>query len=782
MLFYKLKLSIKSLLKDKLNSFINIFGLAVGMAAVILISLYVQHELSFDKYNSKHERIYNLVSQMGKKSLSSSYECCRIDPEIFPNELPGVEAVTQIYRGWEPEVVNDENRFYNFKFLYVDSNFPKIFDLEFIKGNPEMALTDTKSVIIDQSTAESIFGNMNPLGQDLTIGDQEYCISAVIKDIPNNSHYQTNMIAPLKSLQQLEKYKGLEFNTYLLLEENVNHSASLETARKKYNEIIGNFKTYGYKTNSYFQNLSKIHFNSSINNPVGVNGNYSVVIIFILIAILILFIAIINFINITTSQYEGKIIEIGTRKTLGASRTELIKQFLGKSITLSSIAILLAIILSEIFLPSFSHLIERKLAIDYGNNLLLTIGVPTLGIVVGIISGIYPAIYISKPQPAAILKGSYIGSKNWLTKFLVIFQFIVSFTLLSCLFLLNDQIKHLKNVDLGFNPENVISIEKLNEKLCKSYPSIKEELLKISSVISVSATDHKPGGGTSGEGFTLIGQEKSKSKSFNSNRVQPDYFKTAGISILQGKDFKDSGMNFGDGIIINETGAKYIGIENPVGVRVNFRGREQEIIGLVKDFNYESLHTKIQPLMFSHEGFGFDCILIRYMGNDRQLLIDNITQIIRKFDPGYILNYDILEDFFKAKYKKEENAFSLATYGSSISIILALLGLYALSLFMVQKRTKEIGIRKVNGASEWQITSLLFSTFSKWLAIAFVIAVPIAYFIMNNWLEQFAYRIDIGALPFVIAGLITGIFSFITVGKQTWKAANQNPIESLRYE
>jgi putative ABC transport system permease protein len=763
MFLYKLKLAIRSLAKDKLNSFINIFGLAVGMAAVILISLYVQHELSYDKYNEKHERIYNLVSQMGKESLNSSYRCCRIDPEIFPQELPGIGEVTQIYGGWELEVVNREKRFYNFTFLYADSNFPQVFDLDFIKGNPEMALIDIKSVIIDQSTAKSIFGDIDPLGQDLTIGDQEYSISGIIKDIPSNSHYQTNIIAPLKSLQDLEEYKGLEFNTYFLLEENVNHSTCLETARQKYNNVIGKFKTYGYKTNSYFQNLSKIHFNSNINNPVGVNGNYSAVLVFILIAILILIIAIINFINITTSQYEGKIVEIGTRKTLGASRTELIKQFLGKSITLSSLAILLAIILSEIFLPSFSQLIERKLVINYSNNLLLSIGLPLLGIVVGIVSGIYPAIYISKPQPTAILKGNYIGSKNWLTKFLVIFQFIVTFTLLSCLFLLNDQVKYLKNVDLGFNPENVISVEKLNEKLCKAYPSIKEELLKIPSVISVSATDHKPGNGTSGEGFSLVGQEKEKSKSFNSNRIQPDYFKTVGISIIQGKGFKDNGANFGNGILINEAGARHIGIENPVGIRVNFRGREQEIIGLVKDFNYESLHAKIQPLMFSHEEFGFDCILIRYMGNDQQLLIDNIAQILQKFDPGYIPNYDTLEEFFKAKYKKEENVFSLAAYGSSISIILALLGLYALTLFMVQKRTKEIGIRKVNGASEWQITSLLFSTFSKWLAIAFVIAVPISYFIMNNRLEQFAYRIEIGVLPFTIAGFVTVFFALLRV-------------------
>jgi putative ABC transport system permease protein len=785
MLWYKLKLSVRSLAKDKLNSFINIFGLAIGMAAVILITVFIQYEMSFDKFNSKYDRIHRLVSQMGKETAGDNAICRRINHEEYKENIPGLEEITQLYRGWECEIHHKDKRFFGFNFHFVDDNFTKVFDIDFLHGNPLTALEDTKSVVLSEKAAKTIFGKTDVLGTLINLNGVDCTISGVAKDLPKNSHYSFEVLAPLEYVFPVNSKSGLEFFTYALVKEGADQEACLNSILKEYRKSIDQFQEYGYKTGAYFQKLSDVHLHSAHMHSIGPKGNYEIVLIYIFLAILILSIAIINFINIMTVQYEGKIKEIGMRKTIGATRWQLIRLFVGKSILLTSIALILGVILAEIFLPYFKQLVYRDLMLAYSSNLLLSIGLPVLALVVGILSGVYPAIFISRPSPSVALQGGGLkmNGKNILTKVLVIFQFTVSITLIASLFVLNKQVDYLKNADLGFNPEKVLAIENMNAKIHQSYFSIKEELLKLPLIRFVSASDHIPGGGTSGQGFKLMGQEENKYKSFNSYRIQPDYFKTTGVELSHGRSFKETGKMHEKGIIINETGAKLLKQDDVIGLNVEYKGQVQEIIGVVKDFHFQSLRHKVKPLMFTHNSFGqlYD-ILIRYEGNDLQQVLEEVTNVIRKFDPGYVLDYTIIEKLNRNKYRSEERAMEFMSYSSIISLVLALLGLYSLSLFMVQKRIKEIGIRKVNGATEWQISSLLFTTFIKWLGIAFLIAVPIAWMIMNSWLKSFAYKVEIGVLPFIIAGLITALFALATVGRQTWKAANQNPVESLRYE
>lgn len=785
MFFYKLKLAIRSLAKGKLNSFINIFGLAVGMAAVILISIFIQYELSYDKFNSKYDRIHRLISQLGKETANDHAICRRINHEEYKGNIPGLEEITQLYRGWECEIHHEDKRFFGFKFHFVDDNFTKVFDIDFLHGNPETALEDTKSVVLSEKAAKTIFGRTDVLGSLINLNGVDCTVSGVTKNLPKNSHYNFEVLAPLEYIYPINSKSGLEFFTYALVKEGADQEACLNSVLKEYLKSIDGFQQYGYKTGAYFQKLSDVHLHSAHLHSIGPKGDINIVLTYIFLANLILSIAIINFINIMTVQYEGKIKEIGMRKTIGATRWQLIKLFVGKSILLTFIALVLGIILAEIFLPHFNQLVYRDLTLAYSSNLLLSIGLPALALAVGVLSGVYPAIFISRPSPSVALQGGGLkmNGKNILTKVLVIFQFTVSITLIASLFVLNKQINYLKNADLGFKPEKVLAIENMNAKINQSYFSIKEELLKLPLIRFVSASDHIPGGGTSGQGFTVMGEEENKQKSFNSYRIQPDYFKTTGIELSQGRAFKETGKMHEKGIIINETGAKLLNQDDVIGLNVEYKGQVQEIIGVVKDFHFQSLRTQVKPLMFTHNSFNMiSDILIRYQGDDLQQVLEEVTNVIRKFDPGYVLDYTIIEKYNRDKYGAEERSMTFMSYSSIISLVLALLGLYALSLFMVQKRTKEIGIRKVNGATEWQITSMLFSTFSRWLGIAFLIAVPISYFIMKNWLEQFAYRIDIGIIPFIIAGFVTGLFALLTVGRQTWKAANQNPIKSLRYE
>lgn len=785
MLWYKLKLSFRSLAKDKLNSAINIFGLAVGMAAVILISLFVQYEFSYDKFNTKYNHIHRLISQLGMENTQDYAINCRLNHEQFKENIPGLEEITQLYQGWECEIIHNEERFFNFKLRFVDDNFNKVFDIDFLRGNPQKAWEDPKNIVINESTANVIFGKIDVIGSQVTLNGIDCTISGVTKDLPANSHYDFEVLAPLKYIYPLHAKSGMEFHTYALIKQSADEEIVVSNTLKEYRKIIDGFQESGYKTGAYFQKLSDIHLHSNNLQSITANGNFDIVLIYIFLAILILFIAMINFINIMTVKFESKIKEIGMRKAIGATRWELINLFVGNSILLSTIALLFGVILAEIFLPHFRHFVHRNLILDYSNNLLLSLGIPLLAVIVGVISGVYPAIFISKPSPSSALSGGGIkmNGKNVLTKLLVIFQFTISIVLISTLYILNQQVSYVKNTDLGFNPEKVIAIGNMNAKINQSYFSIKDELVKLPLIQHVSASDHIPGGGTSGQAFTLLGQEKNNTKSFSSYRIQPDYFKTTGIELIDGKSFKETGGFHQKGIIINESGVKFLNINNVIGANVEYQGEIQEIIGVVKDFNYQSLHSKVKPLMFTHNSFDMiSDILIRYQGNNLPKVLEETTQVLRKFDPGYVLNYTIIKDFCRNKYASEEESIQLMGYTSIISLVLALLGLYALSLFMVQKRTKEIGIRKVTGASEWQITSLLFSTFIKWLAIAFVIAIPISYYVMQNWLDQFAYHINIGSLPFVFAGMLSAIFALLVVGGQTWKAANQNPVDSLRSE
>lgn len=786
MKLHYLKMAIRSLSKNKLNTAINILGLATGMAAVILISIYVQHELSYDRFNTKHERIYRIISHLGVDALSTTPICTRIDQNELTSNIPEVEQLTQIYTGGYPDIDVDGKHFRKFNALFVDTNFHQIFTLNTLQGNSANLFSHIQSTVITRSTAEKIFGTENAIGKTMKIWGKIYTVSGVIKDLPKTSHFSFDLLVPLTShTKHLDfKYWGLEFFTYVLFKE----SASKEEAIKKIKELYSSsletrFGQFGYKTGADLQKLTDIHLRSDYKTILKPKGNITSVYIQIFLAILILFIAIINFVNIMTVQFDGKAREIGMQKALGANRRELIQQFLGHSIVLSFIALIIATIIAEIFLPLFSTLMNRNLVIDYAQTPILIISLPLLAILVGILSGVYPAIFVSRHEPAAVIKGTFNKSRgtNKLTRTLVIFQFCISIILIANVIILQQQIRFMKNADLGFKPQNVLAIQNLNAEIIESYTAIKDELLKHPNIETVSCTDHMPGGGASGQGFRLVGESEKSTTSFSEYRVEPDYFKTMGITILEGREYDDSNPSDKLGILLNEKAVKSLNLKSPIGQQVWFHNKKYHIQGIVKDFNFESLHKEITPLMFSR-CFRKSFILVRTSPQHFKEVISHINKTIQKFDHSYIPGFTIVEDQFLEKYRNEERAQKLTTYTSALAIILALMGLYALTLFMVIKRTKEIGVRKINGASILQISFILIGSFTRWLAIAFIFAVPISWYIMQRWLDNFAFHIKINIFPYLIAGIITLILALLTVGFQTWKAASQNPVKALRYE
>jgi putative ABC transport system permease protein len=789
MFLYKLKLSFRSLAKDKVNSIINIFGLAIGMAAVILISIYVQHELSYDKFNTKHERIHHLISLLNDTGdeLEPLEICKRLTPDNFANQIPEIEEITQLYRGYRQNATVGNQHYTGIRCHYVDTNFHKVFTLEPIAGQSVHLFSNPNGVVMNAKTAKKLFGTTDANGKEFEMFGRLFKINTVVKDLPLTSHYDFDILFPFSGFSRQANHKSIEYHTYVLLKEGIDEAATIKKIEDSYSKLLDDaFGAYGEKTGSYLQKLTDIHLRSDYTPSLKPAGDIKAIYVHILLAFLILAIAIVNFINITTARYDDKLNQIGIKKAIGAERSDLIKDFLGRTLLMSTIALLFGIIIAEILLPSFGNLMNRTLTIEYLSNPILYYGLPSMTLIVGLLSGLYPALSITRYNPAAIIKGNMQTGrgKNLLSRILLIFQFATSIILISVVIISQQQINYMKKTDLGFEPEHVIAINNLSGSQRQGYSAIKQELLKLPEISSVSASLHLPGGDTSGQIFRLYGSDAQNTKNFNEYRVRPDYFKTLGIQLIEGQGFDESQVEHCRGIILNEAAVKYLGVDDPLGKLVWFHEAKYDIQAIVKDFHYASLHEKVTPLMFTcfkHNG-NMKFVLLKVKTNDIRGLLSKVKGIFKNIDPSRANGHLFIDDICRNRYQQEERSQTLISYSSVLSVFLALLGLYALTLFMIQKRTKEIGIRKVSGASALQITTLFFSTFAKWLGLAFIISIPISWYIMNSWLEQFAYHTQIGIFPFLFSGLLTALFALLVVGVQTWKAANQNPVDSLRSE
>ena len=787
MFLYKLKLCFRSLAKDKVNSIINIFGLAVGMAAVILITIYVQHELSYDKFNTKHERIHRIISRVNDADGITSLEICkRLTDDNFANQIPEIEEITQLFRGSKKNARVGDQQFTGIRYHYVDTNFHKVFTLEPISGQSIHLLSNPNGVVMNATTAKKLFGTTNAGGKEFEMFGKLLKVNTVVKDLPLASHYDFDILLPFSGFSDMASFKGLDYLSYVLLKQGIDETTTIKKIENRYTQILNNyFKEHGKKARSYLQKLSDIHLRSDYETKLKPAGNLNTIYIHILLAFLILAIAIVNFINVTIASYDEKLNQIGIKKTIGAERSDLIRDFMGRTLLMSSIALLFGIIISEILLPSFSNLVNRELRIEYLSNPILY-GLPSMTLLVGLLSGSYPAITITRYKPASIIKGNLQTGrgKNLLSRILLIFQFTTSFVLISVVINSQQQISYMKKTDLGFKPEHVIAITNISDAQAQGYSAIKQELLKLPEVSLVSASEGIPGGRASGQNIHLNGANVEDSKNINQYRVGPNYFQTLGIQILEGQGFDESQIGNCKGIILNEAAVKSLGIDDPLGSLIWFRKTRYVIQAVVKDFHYTSLQEKISPLMFTCIRYNgrIGHILFKMKTNDVSELLSKVKKVFKNSDPSRTNDHLFIDDMCRNRYQQEERSQALTTYSSVLSILLALLGLYSLTLFIVQKRTKEIGIRKVSGASALQITTLFFSTYAKWLTLSFIIAIPISWYIMNQWLEQYAYRTQIGVLPFLFSGLITAVFALLVVGIQTWKAANQNPVDSLRSE
>ncbi len=798
-----LKVAFRNIFKYKTYSFINIIGLSVGIAACILILLFVNDELSFDKNNVNYDKIFRVHTNA---SLSGREINIALSPHSLGKALlkdfPEVTAFTRLMPSRNMLIRYKHNVFIETNFFWADSGTFSVFTIPFIKGNPKTALRDPHTVVLTESLAKKYFGDEDPMGKIMNFEDwTPYTVRGVVKDCPRNAHWHYDMFASMSSLgiDSTEQWLGNNLYTYILLNKasSINSlQAKLEDFTRKHVsknifEIFG--VTYdqmmqsGNKYEFEFQPLTDIHLKSHLDYEIEPNSDIKYVYIFSMIAVFILILACINFMNLATARASLRTKEVGVRKVLGSNKKQLITQFLFESILLSGFAVIIAVVLSEMLLPLFNDITGRHLETAYFSNFEAIPAVVFSILFIGFLAGSYPAFFLSSFKPVAVLGSKISIFKNsWLRNGLVVFQFAISIILIIGTLVVYLQMRYIQNIKLGFDKDHILVIQRAwaLENQAKTF---KDELVKNAAIVSASNSDNMPGQLFSQNLYRTEGAD-TKQHIVSAMAADYDFARTMGIEMSQGRYFSRNYPSDTMSVVINETAAKIMGIKDPIGKRIISVGNPDPartkftIIGVMKDFHYESLHQKIRPLiMFLNRG-QTAFLPIRLRTTDFAGNISLIEKLWKKFVPDKPLEFYFLNDNFDQLYRAEHKTSQIFTTFSIISIFIACLGLLGLASFTAERRTKEIGIRKVMGASTTGIIFLLSKEFIKWVLIANIIAWPIAFYIMTNWLEDFAYRINFPYWILFASALIAMLIAIITVISQALKAANSNPVNSLKYE
>jgi putative ABC transport system permease protein len=804
MILNYLKSALRNIRKFPTYSFINIIGLAIGMACVILILMFIRDELSYDRFHEKADRIYRVVDSFdvsGGIDRDFALTSAPFAPNLKQDFAEVEDAVRLLTR--RHMVTYEDKKYYEDYLFYADASVFNIFTFPLIAGNPKSALAAPNTIVISESTALKYFGKREPLNKTLNINDQDYVVTGIMKNMPKNSHFYAQIFASMKTHEEdpelqeqfFRSWARHEFYTYLLLHEDYSPEdlqaklpAFIEKYAAKQIEAI-----LGGSISSRLQPLKNIHLHSHLQMEISPNGDIKYVAIFSVIALFILLIACVNFINLATARSVNRSKEVGLRKVVGASRYQLIKQFLGESLFFTLFALFLALILIALALPLFNSLTGKEIAINYLSNIILLGSIGLLLVFVGLVSGSYPAFFVSRYQPANVLKKTVNirSGKSYLRKGLVIFQFTLSIILFIATAVVLDQLDFLRNRKLGFNKDHVVVVPIRSNSIRKNAEAIKAELMQNPNIVSGTITIGVPGGIVAGDAIKLVAEEGKKTLTLRMIYTDHDYVETMGMEIVEGRDFsKEMTTDASEAFLINEAAVRELQLEHPLETQLEWGGEDYDygihkkgrVIGVVKDFQFKSLRDAIDPLIihvWSENTFVF---ALRIRPDDIPGTLAFIESKWRDLDPAHPFEYSFMDETFDRIYRSEEKLSKIFSVFSMLAIFIAALGLFGLTLFMVEQRTKEIGVRKVLGASVGSIFTLLSKEFTILVLLANIFAWPTAYFFMHKWLENFAYRVNIGFWIFILAAAVAFVIALFTISFQALKAALANPIESLRYE
>ncbi len=795
-----LKITLRSIKRHKGFSFINISGLAIGMTCTIIILLWVQHELSFDRFHEKADQLYRAYYTNVAYKGHAIYLPGTLAAYLKDNYPEIINSTS--YKPWQKKISVGEKSFLSTG-SYVDPSFFEMFTFRFLKGDPKTAFHNPQSIVITEGLANKFFGSDDPIGKAITYyafsEGVDLKVAGVIEDVPQNSHLQFDFLIPYEiGYSWMKTWENNAVHTYVMLYEN----SSLADINRKISGVLKIHRPESKDVLSLHP-LKKIHLFAP-----GGGGQITYIYIFSAMALVILLIACINFMNLSTARSEKRFKEIGVKKVVGSTRLQLIKQFLSESVLLSFLALLLALLFTRMLLPSVNAILGTQLKLDFSGSIVLSL--VAIAFLTGLLSGSYPAFHLSSFHPVAILKGQIVftnlfrrkhGRKSvassggsFLRKILVVAQFSLSVFFIVCLMTISRQLDFIRNRDLGLDKEHIVVLQSMGE-LKQRCLAVKNELLRNPDIQSVSFSAYNPvewESSMSTIAMNWTGKTTDRDFAVGENHVDYDYLKTFGVEMVQGRFFSEEyPTDASEGCVVNEAAVKEMELTDPIGTRITWRpGSQYEnsrtIVGVIKDFHTQSLHREIKPFVLQP----IEPIL-RYMANYMYIKIksENIPQTlqliegsIKKFVPNDPFVYRFFDEAFDKLYQAEQLTGKLTRYITYLAVFISCLGLFGLASFSVERRTKEIGIRKVLGASVSKVFFLLTKDFTKWVILANLIAWPIAYIAMSSWLNNFAYRTSIGLWVFLLSGILALIVALITVSYQTVKAAIANPVDSLRYE
>ncbi|RDB05351.1 ABC transporter permease [Runella aurantiaca] len=805
------KIAWRNLMKNKTFSFINIAGLAIGLCCFMLIALYVTDELSYDRFHEKAGRIYRIHSaiRFGGTDLNLAVTS---DPmgATLKKDYPQVEQFVRFYASSGSRHIKKGNEYIvEERVAYADSTLFDVFTLPAIAGNTKTALDNPNTTVISESAARKYFGTTNVVGKSIEVGLEDktmYNITAVIKDMPVNSHFHFDFIFSMDNVDyQFGSYLSHNFHTYLLLREGTDYKAF----EKKFDEYVvryilpqakqfmqvetmDEFKKAGNKLEYNLMPLTDIHLHSDLTAELGVNGNIQYVYIFSAVALFLLLIACINFMNLSTARSSNRAKEVGIRKVLGTERQTLIGQFIAESTLTSYLAFAFALLMTFILLPYFNDISAKTFSVFSLLQPSLLPFLLLLPFAVGLLAGYYPAFFLSSFRPIEVLKGKLNAGfkRSNLRNLLVTFQFVTSMVLVIGTIIVYQQLNYIQTKKLGFDKDQVLIINGTGA-LATNAEVFKNEIAQIAGVKSASFAGFLPVAGSSRNDNTFSKEAVMDMKNgFNMQvwRVDYEYVPTLGMEIIKGRNFSKSFGSDSSAVIINETTAKLLGYDEPIGKKIYTSSGPSagldmvyEIVGVVKNFHYESLRQTVGPLCMRLGNNSWSAAF-KINTNDVPGLVSKVEAKWKKMAPDMPFSYQFLDQSFDQMYRAEQRVGKVALTFAILTILIACLGLFGLVTYMAEQRTKEIGIRKVLGASVPNIVSLLSGEFLVLVVIAVVIASPIAYFAMRQWLTEFAYRIEISWWMFLLAGVLAVVISLLTVSFQAIKAALMNPVRSLKSE
>jgi putative ABC transport system permease protein len=804
MLHNYLKVSVRNFLKKRVYSAINVVGLSVGAAAALLIFLYVQYEYSYDKFIPGHENIYRMVEDRIYPDRKAYFTMIPNGFSlVLPEEVPEVVSTVRTFGSgaFNTVVRVGENVFSETYYIWADSTFFDVFPFKLIKGNKEKALRVSQTSILTESTAKRLFGDKDPIGQTITIGDEDHEVVGIMEDLPDNSHMKICALMPALDIDFLRQpsYYIASSYTYLRLTPGadpaaidrkmpglVDKYAAGQIERElgvAYDKYIAAGNGYRY----YLQALTDIHLKSNRLNELRANGNITTTRVLAFVGILILVIAGINFVNLATARSAERAREVGIRKVLGSARKQLITQFLSESLMMSLLSMVLAIVLLQILLGQFNNISQSKLHFDASNNMPLLAAVVSVTLALGGLAGLYPAFYISRLKPVQILKGKFQTSSGGTTlrNTLVLFQFTVSIVLISATLAGYQQLTFLSGKRLGFDKENLLVIR--HNSNGDASEGIQEQLRQVQGVKNVGAGNSVPGGYFYGIPFRTPGTTEIFTPKVTN--INDTYAEALGLKLVDGRLFSAE-FNDSLSLIINQRAVLSLGLEEPVGSILTQNVNPETtisytIVGVVEDFNFESLHSEIAPLVImsteTDQNFQGTIVLKLENGN----LMETMKRVEARWKevvPGAPFDFFFLDENLNNLYASESRSGQLLLMFTMIAIVIACVGLFGLSAYTAHQRTKEIGVRKVLGASVGSIVALLSRDFVKLVLISMLLGCPIAWFMVKEWLESFAYRIPLGLSTFGWAGLIVLAFTCITVSYQAITSSLANPVNSLKEE